>query len=237
MSREGPIGGPTREDRAGTEISYYKRDFWGTENLKYVEPHFRMRKVARTIGRLVGGKKCDLLDIGCGPAALAHLLPANIHYHGVDIAIQHPAPNLVEMDILAQPISFRGQKFDLITAQGLFEYVGEFQMRKLSEIAPLLRDDGKFVVTYQNFAHRKHEVYGPYSNVQLPEDFRADLSNFFTIERSFPVAYNWNHKHPGRRLIQAPQARLTIDVPIVSRLLAVDYLYICSPLRAAAAPS
>src|SRR5579863_1853040 len=179
MSRERPIGGTTGQGRAGAEVSYYKRDFWGAENLKYAEPHFRLRKVARTISRLTEGKQCDLLDLGCGPAALAHLLPANVHYHGIDIAIQHPAPNLVEMDILAQPISFRGQKFDVITAQGLFEYVGEYQERKLSEIADLLRDDGKFVVTYQNFAHRKHSIYRPYSNVQLPEDFRADLNNFF----------------------------------------------------------
>lgn len=237
MSREKPAGTTTRKGRTDAEVSYYKRDFWGTENLRYTEPHFRMRKVARTIERLVQGKQCDLLDIGCGPAALAQLLPANIHYHGIDIAIQHPAPNLVEMDILAQPISFRGQKFDLITAQGLFEYVGEFQTRKLSEIASLLRNDGKFVVTYQNFAHRKHSIYQPYSNVQLPEDFRAELSKFFKIDRLFAVAYNWNHKHPGRKLIAAPQERLTIDVPIISRLLAVDHLYICSPLRTHAAPS
>jgi SAM-dependent methyltransferase len=237
MSRERPIGGTTRQGRAGAEVSYYKRDFWGAENLKYAEPHFRMRKVARTISRLSQGKQCDLLDLGCGPAALAQLLPANIRYHGIDIAIQDPAPNLIEMDILAQPISFRGQKFDLITAQGLFEYVGEFQARKLAEIADLLRDDGKLVVTYQNFAHRKCSIYQPYSNVQLPEDFRADLSRFFKIERSFPVAHNWNHGHPNRKFVQAPQEHLSINVPIVSRFLAVDYLYICSPMPGPATPS
>src|ERR1051325_10183215 len=28
---------------------YHKRDFWADENLKYAEPHFRMRKVAREV--------------------------------------------------------------------------------------------------------------------------------------------------------------------------------------------
>ena len=237
MGRETPVDGTAGQRHAGDEVSYYKRGFWETENLKYAEPHFRMRKVAWAIGLLTQGKQCDLLDLGCGPGALAHLLPANIRYHGIDIAIQHPAPNLVEMDILAQPISFRGQQFDVVTAQGLFEYVGEFQERKLAEIADLLRDDGRFVVTYQNFAHRKPAPYWPYSNVQPPENFRADLSKFFKIERSFPVAHNWHHSHPNRTLLRAAQARMTLDVPIISRLLAVDYLYICSPKHAAAAPS
>ena len=31
------------------------------------------------------------------------------------------------MDIIEEPVSFRGQTFDVIVAQGLFEYAGEFQ--------------------------------------------------------------------------------------------------------------
>ena len=34
------------------KVRLYKRDFWGTENLRFAEPHFRLRKMARVV-RLV----------------------------------------------------------------------------------------------------------------------------------------------------------------------------------------
>jgi cyclopropane fatty-acyl-phospholipid synthase-like methyltransferase len=207
----------------------YKRDFWGTENLRFIEPHLRMVKVARIARSLAGGRQCDLLDVGCGPAALAGLLPDNVRYHGIDIAIQQPAPNLVEMDILESPISFRGMKFDLVVAQGIFEYCGEYQSQKFAEIKELLKDDGKFVVTYMNFTHRKKRNYGPYSNVQSPEDFSRDLARDFVIGRSFPGAHNWNHSLPNRKILKIVQLHLNVNVPVLSPMLAVDHFYICSP--------
>ena len=51
------------------------------------------------------------------------------------------------------------------------------------------------------------------------------------MERRFPGVHNWNHSHPRRKLLAAPQARLNVTIPVISRLLAVDYFYICSPLR------
>ena len=210
---------------------YYKKDFWSTENLNYAAPHFRMRKVARIVSRLAGDRECDLLDVGCGPGTMQRVLPANVHYYGIDIAIPEPAENLLEMDILENSIGFRGMKFDLVVAQGMFEYVGEYQSEKFAEISKVLKDDGKFVLTYQNFDHRQREIYWPYSNVQRPADFRADLGRFFKIERWFPVSHNWNHSQPRRALMKAPQAHLNVNVPVISPILAVDYLYICSPLR------
>ncbi len=153
-----------------------------------------------------------------------------VRYHGIDIAIQEPASNLIETDIIEAPIAFGGKTFDVIVAQGMFEYVGRFQSQKFAEIASLLNDGGKFIVTYQNFAHRHKEIYWPYSNVCLPGDFRADLSRFFAVERSFPVSHNWNHSQPNRRLMQAAQAHLNVNVPVVSKILAVDYVYICPAL-------
>ena len=76
--------------RAQGDVKYYKKDFWSTENLNYSAPHFRMRKVARTVSRLVGDRECDLLDVGCGPGTMQRLMPANVHYHGIDIAIPEP---------------------------------------------------------------------------------------------------------------------------------------------------
>ncbi|MHB1873747.1 MAG: class I SAM-dependent DNA methyltransferase [Streptosporangiaceae bacterium] len=221
-------GGDAGQDQ--TESRYYKRDFWEAENLKFTEPHFRMRKVARAVHRVAQGRSCDLLDVGCGPAALARLMPAGVRYHGIDIAIHEPAPNLLEADILQEPVSFHGKRFDVIVAQGLFEYVGQFQAQKLAEIAGLLNPGGRFVVTYQNFAHRGREIYWPYSNVQPPEDFRADLGRHFRVERCCPVSHNWNHSQPNRKVMKAAQSRLSVNVPVISRILAVDYLYVCAPL-------
>jgi SAM-dependent methyltransferase len=211
---------------------YYKKDFWSTENLKYEKPHFRMRKMARMISRLAADREYDLLDVGCGPGTLQRLMPPNVHYHGVDISIPVPADNLLEADILEAPIDFRGMGFDFVVAQGMFEYVGEHQSKKFAEIAGLLKRGGRFVLTYQNFDHRQREVYWPYSNVQRPADFRADLSRFFKINQSFPLSHNWNHSQPRRAAIMASQARININIPVISPMLAVDYMYVCTPLRA-----
>jgi SAM-dependent methyltransferase len=220
-------------DQGQTEgaVRYYKKDFWSRENLNYSTPHFRMRKVVRTVSQLAGGREWDLLDVGCGPGTMQRVLPANVHYHGIDISIPEPAENLLEVDILETPIDFRGMRFDVVVAQGMFEYVGEYQSQKFAEISKILKNDGKFVLTYQNFDHRQREIYWPYSNVQRPADFRADLGRFFKIERSFPVSHNWNHSQPRRTLMKASQLFLNANIPVISPMLAVDYLYVCSPFR------
>jgi SAM-dependent methyltransferase len=207
----------------------YKRDFWATENRGFAEPHFRLQKVAGIVRDMVGDKECDLLDLGCGPSTFARLMPPNVRYYGIDIAIHDPAPNLIEKDLLETPIDFRGMKFDLVLAQGLFEYLGDRQRQKFAEIRTLLKDSGKFVVTYINFAHRQRNLYHAYSNVQEPGAFRRDLERYFTIDRAFPGAYNWNHTLPSRRFMKKAQSRLYVNIPFVSEILAVDYFYICSP--------
>lgn len=212
-------------------IEYHKKDFWSEENLRYSVPHFRMLKVARVIRRLTRGRTVDVLDVGCGPGTLGTLLPSNVHYYGIDISIPEPADNFLEADIVENPVDFNGMKFDLVVAQGLFEYMGGHQSQKFAEIAAVLKDDGRFVLTYQNFGHRQRQIYWPYSNVQRPADFRSDLSRFFKIERRFAVAHNWNHDHPRRPLIAGLQEHLNIYVPVISPKLAIDYLYVCSPLR------
>lgn len=212
-------------------VKYYKRDFWSTENLKYSEPHFRMGKVARIVRGLARGQQSSLLDLGCGPAALASLLPSNVDYYGIDISIPEPAQNLLEVDLVEAPIGFRGMKFDLVVAQGFFEYMGEYQSQKFAEIAAVLKNDGKFVLTYMNFDHMHRSIYWPYSNVKSPGDFRRDLGRYFRIERRFAGAHNWHQGHPNRRLLKLSQAHLNVYVPLISPKLAVDYFYVCSPLR------
>jgi SAM-dependent methyltransferase len=206
----------------------YKRDFWVKENRKHAVPHYRLRKTARIINAAAGGRDSDLLDVGCGPATLMRLLQPNIHYYGIDIAIQDPAPNLMETDILEHPISFGDRRFDIVVAQGLFEYAGTFQSQKFSEIAGLLNEHGIFVVTYTNFNHRDTHIFEAFSNVRSLDDFRQDLARWFALDRCFPVSHNWHGGQPTRKLVMAANMNLNANIPGISPRLAVDYVFICS---------
>jgi SAM-dependent methyltransferase len=214
------------DDRVGNTL--HKRDFWSEENQKYIRVHYRLEKSARIINKLAQGQKRTLLDVGCGPATLMHLLGPNIVYYGIDIAIHDPSPNLIEADFLESPIKFGTRRFDIIIAQGVFEYVGNFQAQKLAEIAQLLNENGTFIVSYVNFDHRKQDIYWPYSNIQSPGDFRRSLSRHFEIRRIIPTSYNWNHWEPSRKLIRIINLHINRNIPLISPILAVEYFFICS---------
>jgi len=205
----------------------YKRDFWADENRKYTRPHHRMLKVARLVNRLAAGKNCRLLDVGCGPATLGLLLDPNVQYYGIDIAIQEPSPNLTECDILQEPISSEEAPFDLIVAQGLFEYLAGSQSRKFAEIADLLAPHGKFIASYVNFDHRRPNHYWPYSSIQPEAHFRDSLTEHFIIEKQFPTSHNWNHHEPERWYLRMPNMYINLNIPLVTRRLGVQYLYVC----------
>lgn len=217
-------GGSDRESVA----DLYKHDFWIKENQKHVPAHYRLQKSARIINAIAGREECDLLDVGCGPATLMRLLRSNIHYHGIDIAIHDPAPNLIESDILAKPIDFAGRRFDIVAALGLFEYVGGSQDEKFSEIAQILGERGRFVVTYTNFGHRDKHIFEAFSNVQPLGDFRRSLARHFTIDRCFPTSYNWHGGQPSRPLLRAANMHVKANIPLVGPKLAVEYFFICS---------
>jgi len=210
------------------DVRYFKKDFWSTENPKYGAPHYRLRKSARVANKIARGRDCSLLDVGCGPAALRGLLTPNIQYHGIDISIPDPAPDLVEADILQSPIAVGDRRFDIVVAQGLFEYLGDFQDEKLAEISGLLKDDGTFLVSYVNFGHRAREVYWPYNNVQSFDEFRQGLLRHFRIQTFFPTSHNWNHSEPNRKWLAATNMRLNVNIPFATPRLAVEYFFICS---------
>lgn len=218
---------------AHERANQYKREFWGKENPSFNEPWYRLVKASKLISGLAGSAERSLLDIGCGPAALMRLLPSNISYYGIDIAIQEPAPNLIEADLAESPIEFNGKRFDLVSALGVFEYIGDAQSRKFDEIARILVDDGKFVVTYTNFGHRRTRIYEAFSNIQPLGVFRADLERYFTIDQAFPASHNWKHAQPNRELIKQLNMRLNASIPGISRKLAVDYFFVCTPRRTA----
>jgi SAM-dependent methyltransferase len=209
--------------------SHYKKDFWDTANLSFGEPWYRLQKAVGLVKRLAGQRQCTLLDVGCGPGTLMKLLPSNIEYFGIDIAIHTSAPNFIEADIAHAPIEFNGKRFDLVTALGLFEYVDDSQSRKFAEIAEILQHDGKFVVTYTNFGHRKKRIYEAFSNIQPLDSFRQDLQRHFSIERSFPASHNWKHSQPSRSFVKAVNMHVNANIPVLSPMLAVDYFFVCSP--------
>jgi len=212
-------------------VRYYKKDFWAEENLKYARPHHRLEKSARIVNKLARGRECSLLDVGCGPATLMRLISSKINYYGIDIAIQQSAPNLMEADFLKTPIRFDDKKFDIIVAQGFFEYIGEFQSKKFAEVASILKDNGTFLVSYVNFGHRARAVYWPYSNVRPLSEFRASLERHFIVQRQLPTSHNWKHGEPGKKLVKAANRYFDLNVPVISRKLAVEYFFICSPRR------
>jgi SAM-dependent methyltransferase len=216
------------ENDAGSTAQYYKRDFWSKENLKFSQPHYRLEKSARIINRLARGRECTLLDVGCGPATLMGLISPNIQYHGIDIAIHDPAPNLIEADFLETPIRFGDKRFDIIVAQGVFEYTADLQSQKFAEIARLLNGNGTFIASYWNFDHRSKQISRPFSNVRSVDDFREGLADYFNIDRFSPVSHNWHHSSPNRKLIKAVNRHMDRNIPFISSILAVEYFFICS---------
>lgn len=214
-------------------MTLYKKDFWRQENLNYERPHLRMEKIARLVNKMAGGTARTLLDVGCGPATLRTLLDPGIRYYGIDIAIQEPAPNLLEADIVTSPIDFGGRRFDIVVAQGFFEYAGDHQSEKFAEIAGLLNDGGTFIASYVNFTHRRPEVYWPYSNVRPFREFRASIAEHFEIRRCRPTSYNWNHWEPSQRLVRAANMMINVNVPVLAPVLGVQYLLVCSRRRPA----
>jgi hypothetical protein len=208
--------------------STHKRDFWIIENKKLAVPHYRLQKSARIINAAAQGRERNLLDIGCGSATLMQLLQPGIRYHGIDIAVHDTAPNLIETDILKHPIRFGDMRFEIVVALGLFEYLGALQSQKLKEIAVLLSERGKFIVTYTNFNHRDARVTEAFSNVQPLDSFRRDLARYFRIDRSFPVSHNWHGGQPRREVVKALNMHVNANIPGISPRLAVEYYFICS---------
>jgi cyclopropane fatty-acyl-phospholipid synthase-like methyltransferase len=218
---------PNGQTTAAQQAGNARQDFWRKENLNFSKPHYRLEKARRIIEKVAKGKECTLLDLGCGPATLMHMLPPSVHYYGIDIAIQQPAPNLLEADIIRTPIRFGDMRFDVVHAQGIFEYVGDVQSQKFAEIAALLTDGGVFIASYWNFGHRDPQEYFAHSNIQTIAEFRADLSRHFIIDRFFPASHNLHQHWPGRKLSRAVSLRLNVNIPVVSPMLAVEYFACC----------
>jgi SAM-dependent methyltransferase len=211
--------------------TFYDKEYWVNAADFFKQPYFRLRKCAKIVNKLASGKVCNLLDIGCGPATLAKLLQKNINYYGIDIAIQTPAENLVEADVTENKIAFGDKRFDIIVAAGLFEYLGGRQKEKFAEIQNLMKESGKFVVTYTNFGHIHPPLNHPNYNYVVPiREFMKDLNSFFTIERWFPSSHNWVQLEPSgkRKTVDNIQLNIFRNIPLISPFFTVNYFFVCS---------
>lgn len=215
-------------DGPGGTAKYRKREFWIEENQKHIPAHYRLQKLARIITKIAGGRKTDLLDVGCGPATLMKLLPDNISYYGIDIAIHNAASNLLEADIVETPIRFDNKKFQIVVAQGLFEYLGDAQSSKFADVAGILDGGGVFLVTFTNFGHRNAQAYEVFNNIQSVQDFRRSLAAHFRVARSFPISHTWRGGQPTRALVKSANMHMHVNIPHVSPRLAVEYGFLCS---------
>jgi cyclopropane fatty-acyl-phospholipid synthase-like methyltransferase len=215
-------------DGPGRAAQYRKREFWIQENQKHIPAHYRLHKLARIITKVAGGRNTDLLDVGCGPATLMKLLPDNIGYYGIDIAIHNAAPNLLEADIVETPIRFGSKRFQIVVAQGLFEYLGDAQSSKFTDVSSILDGGGVFLVTFTNFGHRNAQAYEFFNNIQSVEEFSRSLSVHFKITKAFPISHTWRGGQPTRALVKSANMRMNINIPYVSPRLAVEYGFLCS---------
>ena len=208
--------------------NFRDRNYWIVENTIYTKASFRLRKCARVLNELAGSRDCALLDVGCGPAALRPLLNPNIEYYGIDIAIHEPAAHLKELDIAWKPIDFSGRRFDFVVAFGFFEYMGVQQEQKIREISEILKDDGKFMMSYVNFGHFHRKVWPNYNNVQPIGAMAERLKRIFCVERCFPISHHWRQKQPGKYALRALQKHINFNIPLISPLFAVEYCLVCS---------
>lgn len=213
------------------EKTYQSRGYWIEENLRYKHVYFRTVKIAHIINRLSRGKQCDLLDIGCGPETLSTLLEPNINYFGIDIAIHSPKQNLIELDIVHNPIEFREKSFDFVVAAGLFEYLGDQYEKKYSEIQRLLKPGGKFIVTYMNMKHCTKPYFPTWNYITSIERFKADLRKYFHVYHSFPSYYSNQPGDLTGSMIRKLQLHLNVNIPLLADKYGVNYIYITGPKK------
>ena len=101
----------------------------------------------------------------------------------------------------------------------------------MAEIRDLLKEGGTFVATYVNFDHRNKNIYWPYNNIQPFDVFYNSLQQVFQVDRYFPTSHRWHHDEPRDRFRWAVQKHINVNIPLLSRLLGVEYFFICSKKR------
>lgn len=176
---------------------------WRGNAYRFGRPHARLQLVARIVSTLPARSGAHashprtLLDLGCGPAALRQLLPADIAYHGVDLTAEALPPGresdrFAVADLNADVDPFPTRTFDVLVVSGMFEYVrdpGAF----LALVRRKTRPGGHLVLTYLNRWHhrellarllRRVPTYpDPHINfISIAEAARRIVASGFVIE-------------------------------------------------------
>jgi hypothetical protein len=155
---------------------------------------------------------------------------------------EHPDASGTGSETSPAPNGVRYYKRDFWSRENLNYAQPHFRLEKAARIVnrmaggksrDLLVDGGKFLASYVNFHHRQPLIYDPYSNVQPLRDFRGSLASQFRVHRYFATSHNWKHSEPSRAVLRAVQMPLRLNLPLVSRVLAVEYFFICSSKKGA----
>ena len=179
-------------------VTLPKPEYWSGETQKYQEPHLRLKRLAGEINRLPL-KTGTVLDLGCGPGTLGHLLDrSRFQYFGVDVFKQELATGAygqfdLDHDDWDQ-FSFQ-QKFDVVVLSGVLEYLAPERIEELLRFIRqnLVKPETVLVVTYTNFEHylRRPINYHPAWTVTRPiKKMLSVLANTgFRLIKKYPSYY------------------------------------------------
>ncbi len=101
-------------------------------------------------GYLKPGDK--VLDIGCGDAIFAELMP-EFQWHGVDINTERASrriPGAITHDLMQAPYPFEERSFDCIISSEVLEHLWDLRIVH-KEARRLLKRDGVYIISTPNF--------------------------------------------------------------------------------------
>ncbi|WP_284352581.1 class I SAM-dependent methyltransferase [Roseisolibacter agri] len=175
-----------------------------------------------------------LLDLGCGPAALRRLLPADIAYYGADLTAEALPPGresdrFAVADLNADADPFPGRTFDVLVVSGMFEYVRD-PRAFLTLVRRKTRPGGHLVLTYLNrwhhrelrarLLHRAPTYPDPHINfISIAEAARGIKASGFVIESYAMLS-------AGQRVL--PVVPGTLHFPL--NVLARTFVFVCRRL-------
>jgi SAM-dependent methyltransferase len=133
-----------------------RAQYWNTRTRDFTQPHVRLRLIRHLIDGLPPRIR-NILDVGCGGAALRPLLPGRLEYFGVDIAAdvinaQQDREHFQVADLETANQLFGGRTFDLVVCSGVCEYISNWNrfMRLLQRSSAA---DGFLILTFTNRQH------------------------------------------------------------------------------------
>lgn len=204
---------------------------WAGEVAAYDVAHRRLRQVAALVA---ASKARTVLDVGCGPGALARLLPG-VRYTGIDfVAASDPAFEFFECDFNRSPLPSGIGPFDAVVCSGLLEYILDVPAF-LESLRPLIC--GRLIATYFNMNHvsriaalargKTFPVHPTWKNFYSPRDFRKLLERAGLRAES---AHATRHAVTTPRAVsEAGHATRPRRIRPWSDLLAHELIYVAVP--------